>query len=296
MEKIGKPVFTFSRTIILLITVFVNGFLIFCLIVLILGLIAPRTQIYVGVLLTIAVIAILIGSSFTPIGEKIFIFTYGLREPNVEEKAILDEPWRKVLETSRIQDTGINPRLLIQNDKFPNAFAFSTRTVTVTKGLLNCPPEEIEGVIAHELGHIIHGDSQIALLVSVINTVGNYAAKVLSFVIFVFSRLTEVIGDIGGGYLGAVVSLAGFFMGLIALILKGLLWVVQKLINIGFLAVGRQEEFNADSYAKEIGFGDGLVSLLKKLENIEAKPTGFWNAVESSHPPIDMRINKLLYG
>jgi len=59
--------------------------------------------------------------------------------------------------------------------------------------------------------------------------------------------------------------------------------------------VGRQEEFLADAFAKQLGFANGLVSFLRKIEDFEEAPVGFWNAVQSTHPPTAVRIDKLLY-
>ena len=47
-----------------------------------------------------------------------------------------------------------------------------------------------------------------------------------------------------------------------ALLLKGMLWLFQRVADLGLLAVGRQEEFRADAYAKALGFGPHLAEAI----------------------------------
>lgn len=296
METTKKPVLTFSRAFIFFINVFVNGFVLFALLYLILSIFVSK---YVGlyaVLLSIGIMALLIGLAFTSAGENILRFSLRLRKPTHEEMEILREPWNKVLAASGIQKEDIRPELFVQDNKYPNAFACSTRTIAVTRGLLKFTPEEIEGTLAHEMGHIVHGDTKISLIVTTVNTIGNIASAILLAVLAVFSVFTQSFGHVARGDVGIFSFIFGVAVGALALLFKGLLWIVQKLVSIGYFAIGRQEEFEADRYAKELGFGAGLVSTLRKLEDLDESPTGFWNAVESSHPPIPVRIDKILYG
>ena len=86
----------------------------------------------------------------------------------------------------------------------------------------------------------------------------------------------------------------GWIMMLFAILLKGCLWILQSLIRLGFLAVGRSQEFQADDYARQIGFNDGLASCLRKTEGLDVQPTGIWAVLSQSHPPTPIRIDRLL--
>ncbi len=74
------------------------------------------------------------------------------------------------------------PRLAVVPDETPNAFVFgrtvSSATLAVHQGLLkNFRPEEIEAVIAHELGHLKHKDVIIMTLASAIPLVAYVMAR-----------------------------------------------------------------------------------------------------------------------
>jgi heat shock protein HtpX len=63
------------------------------------------------------------------------------------------------------------PRVAISNVQLPNAFATGRNAdnsvLCVTRGLMNkLEPEELEGVIAHELSHVAHKDVQVMTIAS----------------------------------------------------------------------------------------------------------------------------------
>jgi len=76
---------------------------------------------------------------------------------------------------------------------------------------------------------------------------------------------------------------------------KALLSLFQLLIRIGYFAVEDKKNSLQTPLQKQLGFANGLVSFLRKIEDFEEAPVGFWNAVQSTHPPTAVRIDKLLY-
>jgi len=65
------------------------------------------------------------------------------------------------------------PKLMISDMLIPNAFAYGSpltgNHVAITKGILtSLEGEEVEAVLAHELGHIKHRDVQVTMLISVL--------------------------------------------------------------------------------------------------------------------------------
>jgi len=288
LEK-TKPVLTFSRGIILAVTILVNGFVVFALIDLIMSSFGSSNADLLSVVYTILIMAALIGLAFTPVGESLIRFSLRLRKPTHEEIEILKEPWETVLSAAGLLNNESAPQLFISDTNYPNALAAGLKTVAVTRGLLKtATPEEVKGVLAHEVGHLIHGDTKISLVVQVVNTIGNVATAILTAILIFISTLAGATRERQGVAFSIVV-------GLFALLFKALLSVFQLLIRIGYFAVGRQEEFLADTFAKHLGFANGLVSFLRKIEDFEEAPAGFWNAVQSTHPPTAVRIDKLLY-
>src|SRR5436853_4740334 len=74
------------------------------------------------------------------------------------------------------------PRLAISPDPTPNAFVFGwtqkSATLAVHQGLLQRLNEnEIEGVIAHELGHVKHRDFIVVTMISAIPLVAYLIAR-----------------------------------------------------------------------------------------------------------------------
>jgi heat shock protein HtpX len=78
------------------------------------------------------------------------------------------------------------PKLAISPDPTPNAFVFgrtrSSATLAVHQGLLQrLNEDEIEGVLAHELGHIKHRDFVVVTIISAIPLVAYLIARSVMF-------------------------------------------------------------------------------------------------------------------
>lgn len=192
------------------------------------------------------------------------------------------------------------PRLYILPEKAPNAFATGRNpahaAVAVTAGLLEAmDQEEVEGVIAHELGHVKNRD---ILISSVAATIAG-AITILASV----ARWGAIFGGVGGrddrqGGLFGLLAMA-IFAPLAAIVIQ--------------MAVSRSREFAADASGAEIvGHPHGLARALEKLDKysrripLEASPAtshmfivmpfggGGMLRLFSTHPPIEERIRRLL--
>ncbi len=143
------------------------------------------------------------------------------------------------------------PKLWLIPEDSPNAFATGRNTqhasVAVTEGILRLMSDrELEGVLAHELGHVLHRD---ILISSVAATIAS-AITFLSRMAFFFGGSRDDREDRG--------SAAG---GVLMMILAP---IAAMLIQMAIL---RTREFDADAAsAKYIGSPDGLISALGKLE------------------------------
>jgi len=195
------------------------------------------------------------------------------------------------------------PKAYIIEDSAPNAFATGkdpqNSAIAVTSGLLQKLNRlELEGVIAHEMSHIKNYDIRYATLVVIL--VGTVA--LLSDWMgrsFFYGRRRR--NRRGGG--NAIIII-------LALALAILAPVIAKLLQ---LAISRQKEYLADaSGAMLTRYPEGLASALEKIskdtEPLEAanKATahlyvvnplleyrGKLNALFSTHPPAEERINRL---
>jgi heat shock protein HtpX len=146
------------------------------------------------------------------------------------------------------------PKLYIIPDESPNAFATGRNpnhsSVAFTFGILKLMSDsELEGVVAHELGHVLHRD----ILISSI-------AATLAAAITMLARMAMYASFFGGGSRddddrGS--ALGGIFMLILAPI-------AAMLIQ---MAISRSREYDADAAsAKYVGSPYPLIGGLQKLE------------------------------
>jgi len=181
-----------------------------------------------------------------------------LAQSQARELAAGEEPQlRNIVETLSIGLGITPPRIYLIDDTAPNAFATGRdpkhASIVVTRGLLDkLDRTELEGVIAHEMSHVVNRDIRVMLLVTVL--VGTVA--LLSdwmFRSFAWGGGARRGRDRGGG---GVILIA-------ALVLAILTPIVATLIQ---LAVSRQREYLADaSGALLTRYPPGLANALRKI-------------------------------
>jgi len=189
------------------------------------------------------------------------------------------------------------PKLWVLPEESPNAFATGRDpqhgSVAVSAGLLHYMNDaEVEGVIAHELGHILNRD---ILISSVAATIASAITFLGRMAMFTGGGHRDEEGR-GGGGAGALIMMIVAPIG--ALLIQ--------------MAISRTREFGADAAAaKYTGSPDGLVSALSKLDAyskripMDANPStahmfivqpfsgGGLMKLFSTHPPIEERIAAL---
>lgn len=225
-----------------------------------------------------------------------------LRMHRAQEIGESDAPEFYGIVSNLSQKAGIPmPRLYLVRSPSPNAFATGRNpdhaAVAVTTGLLQIMSrDEVEGVLAHELAHVLNRDTLISTV----------AATIAGAIMLLASmaRWAALFGGFGGrddDREGGVLSLLA--MALLAPI-------AALLIQ---MAISRSREYQADASAVRIvGHPQGLASALRKLGRaaaripMESSPVVghlyIVNALSgksflglfSTHPPIEDRIARLL--
>ena len=189
------------------------------------------------------------------------------------------------------------PRVYVVENETPNAFATGRNpehaAVAVTTGIMRVlDRSELEGVIAHELGHIKNRDILIGSIAAVMAGAISYLANFAMF--FGGSRSDEE----GGGN-----PLTMILMMIVAPLAASLIQ----------MAISRSREYIADATGAEIcGHAQSLASALEKLANYNAQRPmdvnpasaqmyivnplrgGAIAGLFSTHPPIEERIRRLL--
>jgi heat shock protein HtpX len=195
------------------------------------------------------------------------------------------------------------PKIYVIPDDSPNAFATGRNpqhaSVAVTRGILNLlNDDELEGVLAHELGHVKNRD---ILTSSIAATLAGAITMVASF-----ARWGMILGGFGGGDRR---ERGGGGIGALIMILVAP--IAATLIQ---LAISRSREYEADATGAHLtGNPYALASALEKLDAYSKRlplqasastahlfivapliSSGGIASLFSTHPPIKDRIARLL--
>jgi heat shock protein HtpX len=254
-----------------------------------------------------AVIAVVmsLGSYFA--GDRIVLASARAKEVSPEEEPRL----HNIVEGLAIAAGVPKPRVYIVPEQAPNAFATGRdpehSSVAVTQGLLEMMNRvELEGVIGHELSHVMDRDILVGTVVATL-----VGAAVLLSEFFMRSWLWGGFrgrrgNDSGGGGLELLIFALGFVLLVIAPI-------AGQIIK---LAVSRNREYLADAQGALLTrYPPGLTGALKKIEaaphamhaannatahlwldqpsRVPGESTSVMEKLFSTHPPIAERIRRL---
>ena len=201
------------------------------------------------------------------------------------------------------------PKIYIINDPAPNAFATGrnpqSASIAVTAGLLaRLNRDELQGVVAHEMSHILHRDILYIMLAGIM--LGGITLISQTFLrgAYYGSR-RRYSSDRGGGQAQAILMLIAILAAILAPIMAYLL----------YFALSRRREYLADAGgARLTRYPEGLASALEKIANDPSPQLASANRatapmyiinpfkrfgqaslsdLTSTHPPISKRIHIL---
>lgn len=227
-------------------------------------------------------------------GSRLSLAVNGAKEIQKSDNPRL---WR-IVENLAITDGLPMPRVFIMDDPAPNAFATGRNpekaAVCVTAGLLDIMDDtELEGVLAHELGHVKNYDIRVSMIAFALSAIISLIADFILRMTWFRDRDSENNNP---------VLLAA---GVVAAIIAPL---VATLIQ---LAISRKREYLADATgALTTRYPEGLASALEKIgqtgstlkrQNTATAHLFFANPLRghglanlfSTHPPIQDRIARL---
>lgn len=244
-------------------------------------------------------IAVLIGAVVYAIimyfaGGRLTLAVNGAREITERDNPRL---WR-IVENLAITDGLPMPKVYIMDDPAPNAFATGRNpqhaAVCATSGILEImDDQELEGVFAHELGHVKNYDIRVSMIAAALSVVVSVIADTIL-------RMTWFRSDDERDN-----SPVTLIFVIVAAILAPL---IATLIQ---LAISRRREYLADATgALTTRYPEGLASALEKIEqygsatrrqNTSTAHLFFANPLKgkalmnlfSTHPPIEERIRRL---
>lgn len=205
--------------------------------------------------------------------------------------------WR-IVENLAITEGLPMPKVYIMDDPAPNAFATGrnpqTAAVCATTGILDIMTDtELEGVMAHELGHVKNYDIRVSMIAFAMVVLVGFIADMLLHMSWFRSNDNDNNSSLF------------FFVGIAAAIIAPL---VATMIQ---LAISRKREYLADATgALATRYPEGLASALEKIgqygstlqkQNTSTAHLFFANPLKkgnlaglfSTHPPVEERVKRL---
>jgi heat shock protein HtpX len=226
--------------------------------------------------------------------DKIALASYGARPVTREEAPVLHAIVERLAMKAQIP----MPRLYVIPDPALNAFATGRdpahAAVAATEGIVRAmSQEELEGVLAHELSHVLNRDTLISTVAATLAGAISMLAR-MAFWIPMGGRDDDERGNPLGALLMLILAPIAAFL-------------IQ-------MAVSRSREYAADaSGARLVGHPMGLASALRKLQAAAGRiplqgatpatahlfivnPLSgrFLMGLFSTHPPLEDRIARLM--
>jgi len=232
--------------------------------------------------------------------DKIAMATMGVKEVTPAQEPEL----HGIVERLCVQADLPKPRVCVMETSMPNAFAMGrskkSTTVCATRGILQLlSPAELEGVMAHELTHVINRDVMVMTLASFFATLASLIAQ---FALF-FG------GGFGGGYGRSRDEEEGVML---VLLVSVIVYAISFLL---LRALSRYREYAADRGSAVLtGRPSALASALLKISGtMERVPDQDLRKVEgmsaffilpartkkslmnifADHPPLEKRLAAL---
>jgi heat shock protein HtpX len=239
-------------------------------------------------------------------GGRLMLGLAGAREVTADEEPML----HNIVEEMAIAAGLPKPKIAVIETEVPNAFATGmdpqNAAIGVTRGLLTkLNRDELQGVIGHEMGHILNMDTRymtaVAILVGLIALVCDVARRMMWYGGVAGSGRRRDREEKGGGNIILLVIFIAFAI---------LAPIAAQLVRF---AVSRQREYLADATSVRLTRNPvGLIGALEKLA-AEQQPFDGANratqhmfivnpfkvfganstALFSTHPPLEQRIQRL---
>src|SRR2546423_3809249 len=132
-----------------------------------------------GLIVVVAVVLLLVQLFAS---DKLAMATLGVKEVSPAQEPEL----HGIVERLCVQADLPKPRVCVMETPMPNAFAMGrsqkSTTVCATRGILEMlPPAELEGVMAHELTHVINRDVMVMTLAGFFATLASMIAQFALF-------------------------------------------------------------------------------------------------------------------
>jgi heat shock protein HtpX len=246
-------------------------------------------------------------------GDKVVLSMNGAKEVTAEQEPQL----HNVVEEMAIAAGLTKPRVYVMESEALNAFATGLSpqkaAIAVTRGLLKAlNREQLQGVVAHEMGHVLNLDTRymaaVGIMVGLIALFSDLVLRSMRFGSYRSSSSSRRDNDSGNSKGGGGGAIIVFIIMIVFLILAP---IAAQLVR---LAVSRQREYLADATSVQLTRNPvGLIGALEVLDAGENKGPELGNratqhlfivnplkafgdnasALFATHPSIAERIQRL---
>jgi heat shock protein HtpX len=256
-----------------------------------------------GLIVAFFVWAVMMGMYFFA-SESILLHGAGARELQREDSPRL---FNIVEEMKLASGLTFMPKIYLIDDPAPNAFAIGNKpensAIAVTSGLMHrLNRDELQGVIAHEIGHLKNRDVQFMTLAAVMLGSIVVLAEIVRRALWYGGRGRGRSSSRGGGQAQAIILVVGLIFAILGPLFAQIL----------YFACSRKREFLADACGAQFTrYPEGLASALEKISQSRNKlsfaskatapmfivnpfaASGEARSVFSTHPPTVERIRIL---
>ena len=269
-----------------------------------------RGYIISAIVLMLDLLCFSFGGAFVALGALIYAAGIGEVIAKVKSRAIQCDPslgikhqkllncYERVKEKAGDEGCRIPPNIkvcVIPGEEM-NAYCFGARSIGVTEGALHLDNKTVEAIIAHELGHLINGDS-ILNMILVANCLGVIA--ILSFyqfalvaVVYIFMMICCIIGLFRFSFASYFVT--SKITGLIKIVMEVVKTIVLQTSRLAISALGRKSEFIADRFAASLGYTFYLKRFLERFApDTESSDQSLFTVLYDTHPSTALRIQQL---
>lgn len=239
-------------------------------------------------LFLVYIILLIIG--FSPLGENLLRILNHVRPLETKKETEYLKPlFDEVCISAKKNNKNRLPHLeiCVIDNMTVNAIALGRHTVAVTKGAMNTFTEdELKAVIAHEIAHILYGNTLASLYVLIGNGTFSVIVLLIKAFLFFIDWLKSTFVEKKG--------LISCFLSLLQLLFE--LYVLM--LNFGFQIIltanQRKNEFQADRFSYSIGYDTDMIETLYLLEKISlGDNSNIIQKMTASHPRITLRIKHL---
>ena len=227
--------------------------------------------------------------ALSPVGEWFLCLFSGAASPL---NAVIVEDLQPVAEEiiDRIHARNPNKKITIRwkelNSPLPCACAIGMHTIAVSSALMELPFDQIEGILADEIAHL-------ALYHNVTMMIGGCANPLFLFfwlILQMFKWIAVGISSVFSMFSSkGSLKLGGWIASGLT---TALVWIWTTICTLFIAFESRQNVYEADQYASDLGYGDGLIAALNETK-VFVPEQGFLHTLRMTHPSPNARISRL---